>query len=409
MSFIGFKGDKFSFGFQIGTDHLTRRLPIQSSAFLTRLFGTDNEVWETINNNEMKLFTSTPEVFIPIMRFAEMFSNGRFVVKDWKTNEPIENHELLKLLEKPNPLMNRNEWLITIAVNHWVYGNCYIYKNQYSELSVAPTTLMILPNEDLKLKVSGKKFKQIDKDGIILGYELSQNRETFEPKEIIHLKNYSVDGIKGVSILEALQMPVSNARGAYGFNNVNLTKRGALGILSPAKMTDAFGGNKLGNEDKLEIEKQFVKDNGIFDNQTPIKIANVPVDYTQMSLAIKEQLIFETINQTMKKVIDSIGLNVNIFSDGAATFNNADAFLKSAYQDAIIPFAEKFCFALNDGLNLTEKGLYIELDYSFLPCFQVNETQVATEMKMKAEAIDRLIQVGYSRQEAETLLGITKP
>jgi len=179
-----------------------------------------------------------------------------------------------------------------------------------------------------------------------------------------------------------------------------------LGILSPAKMTDAFGGNKLGDVDKQEIEKQFVKDHGIFDNQTPIKIANVPVDYTQMSLAIKEQLIFETINQTMKKVIDSIGLNVNIFSDGAATFNNADAFLKSAYQDAIIPFAEKFCFALNDGLNLTEKGLYIELDYSFLPCFQVNETQVATEMKMKAEAIDRLIQVGYSRQEAERLLGI---
>jgi HK97 family phage portal protein len=404
MSFIGFRGDKFSFGFQIGTDHLTRRLPIQSNAFLTRLFGSDNEVWETINNNEMKLFTTTPEVFIPIMRFAEMFSNGRFVVKDWKTGKVIENHELLKLLEKPNPLMNRNEWLISIAVNHWVYGNCYIYKNQYSALSVAPTTLMILPNEDLKLKVSGKKFKQIDKDGIILGYELSQNRETFKPKEIIHLKNYSVDGIKGVSILEALQMPVSNARGAYGFNNVNLTKRGALGIISPKP--NATGLVPLIESEKQDINKQFQNDNGIFDNQSPIKIASKPIDYTQMSLAIKEQLIFETINQTMKKVIDSIGLNVNIFSDGAATFNNADAFLKSAYQDAIIPFAEKFCFALNDGLNLTEKGLYIELDYSFLPCFQVNETQVATEMKMKAEAIDRLIQVGYSRQEAERLLGI---
>jgi HK97 family phage portal protein len=408
MSFIGFRGDKFSFGFQIGTDHLTRRLPIQSSAFLTRLFGSDNEVWETINNNEMKLFTTTPEVFIPIMRFAEMFSNGRFVVKDWKTGKVIENHELLKLLEKPNPLMNRNEWLISIAVNHWVYGNCYIYKNQYSALSVTPTTLMILPNEDLKLKVSGKKFKQIDKDGIILGYELSQNGEKFEPKEIIHLKNYSVDGIKGVSILEALQMPVSNARGAYGFNNVNLTKRGALGILSPAKMTDAFGGNKLGDVDKQEIEKQFVSDNGIFDNQTPIKIANVPVDYTQMSLAIKEQLIFETKNHTFAKVIDAVGLNKNIFSDGDTTFNNGATFLRSAYENAVIPFAEKFCFALTDGLGGEDK-FYIELDYSFLPCFQVNETQVATEMKMKAEAIDRLIQVGYSRQDAETLLGITKP
>lgn len=404
MGFIGFQNDRFTFGFNFGTNHLTQRLPIQNSGFFTRFFGTDTEVWETVNNNEMKLFTTTPEIYIPIMRFAEMFSNGRFVVKDWKTGEVIENHELLKLLEKPNPLMNRNEWLISIAVNHWVYGNCYIFKNQYSELSDAPSSLMLLPNSDLKIKVSGKKWRQIEKDGIILGYELQNTNDEFKPNEIIHIKNYSIDGIRGISVLESLQMPISNARGAYGFNNVNLTKRGALGIISPKP--NANGLVPLMDNDQEQINKQFQNDNGIFDGQSPIKIAQKPIDYTQMSLAIKDQLIFETINQTMKKVIDAIGLNVNIFSDGAATFNNADAFLKSAYQDAVIPFAEKFCFALNDGLNLTSKGFYVELDYSFLPCFQVNETQQATEMKMKAEAIDRLIQVGYSRQEAETLLGI---
>ena len=410
MSFFGIKAANFSFGFHRGTDRLTRGLPIWSS-IMDKVYGlTTHEIWETVNNNEYKLFSTTPEVYIPVMKKANMFSNGRFVVKDWKTNEPIENHPLIELLEKPTPLMNRNEWLIAISVLHDIYGNCYLYINQPSRLADKPTTLSILPNDDMKLKLSGVKFKQTLESEIIQQYRLESNNEDFDPSEIIHIKNFSTDGIKGISILESLQMPISNARGAYGFNNVNITKRGALGILSPVKGGDALGMFTIDETAKKDIEKQFVDDNGIFDGQSPIKISKVPVDYTQMSLGIKDQMIFETINQTMQKVIDAIGLNANIFSqEKGATFNNADTFLKSAYQDCVIPFAEKVCFALNDKLKLKDEGVYVELDYSHLPCMQVNETQVAQEMKMKAEAIDRLVQVGYTTQEAESLLGITKP
>ena len=121
-------------------------------------------------------------------------------------------------------------------------------------------------------------------------------------------------------------------------------------------------------------------------------------------------MIFETINQTFQKVIDSLGLNANIFSsEKGATFNNGDAFLKSAYQDCVIPFAEKFCFALTNKLNLVAQGIYIELDYSHLPCMQVNETEIAKEMQMKANALNVLISAGYSIEDAEATLGITKP
>ena len=410
MKFFGIRGNNFSFGFQSGTDHLTRGLPIWSN-IINKIYGlTTQEVWDTVNNNEYKLFSTTPEVYIPVMRKANLFSNGRFVVKDWKTNEAIENHPLIKLLENPTPLMNRNEWLIANSVLHDIYGNVYIYKNKPSNLTEYPNSLPILPNDDIKLEVSGVKYKQNKEDEIIKRYILSTNNETFEPSEIIHLKNFSTDGIKGQSILEALQMPVSNARGAYGFNNVNITKRGALGILSPAKGGDALGMFTLDETAQKEIEQQFVNDNGIFDGQSPIKLAKVPVEYTQMSLGIKDQMIFETINQTFQKVIDSLGLNANIFSsEKGATFNNGDAFLKSAYQDCVIPFAEKFCFALTNKLNLVEQGIYIELDYSHLPCMQVNGTEIAKEMQMKANALNVLISAGYSIEDAESTLGITKP
>jgi HK97 family phage portal protein len=388
-----------------GTDRLTRMLPLWDSLQIGN-FNAPQVIWETVNNNEYHLFSTTSEIYIPIMKKASMFSNGRFVIKDYKTNEPIENHPLIKLLEKPNPLMNRNEWLISISVNHDIYGNVYIYKNQPTSLSDFPKTLVNLPNDDMAIKLSGVKYKQTELSEIIQEYFLQSNNERFNPSEIIHLKNFSKNGIKGESILQSLEMPITNARGAHGFNNVNITKRGAIGVISPK--TNPNGMTALVPNDRTEIEKDFKDENGIFDNQSAIRIVNKPIDYTQLSLGIKDQMIFETISLTMQRVIDAIGLNDNLFSkDKGATFNNANTYLKSAYQDCIIPFAEKFCFALNDSLDLTSKGIYVELDYSYLPCMQVDQKAEAETAQTKANAIQGLVSIGYSLAEAESLLGIS--
>jgi len=388
-----------------GTDRLTRMLPLWDSLQIGN-FNAPQVIWETVNNNEYHLFSTTSEIYIPIMKKASMFSNGRFVIKDYKTNEPIENHPLIKLLEKPNPLMNRNEWLISVSVNHDIYGNVYIYKNQPTSLSDFPKTLVNLPNDDMAIKLSGVKYKQTELSEIIQEYFLQSNNERFDPSEIIHLKNFSKNGIKGESILQSLEMPITNARGAHGFNNVNITKRGAIGVISPK--TNPNGMTALVPNDRTEIEKDFKDENGIFDNQSAIRIVNKPIDYTQLSLGIKDQMIFETISLTMQRVIDAIGLNDNLFSkDKGATFNNANTYLKSAYQDCIIPFAEKFCFALNDSLELTSKGIYVELDYSYLPCMQVDQKAEAETAQTKANAIQGLVSIGYSLAEAESLLGIS--
>lgn len=398
-------GNLFRNAFTRGTDRLTRMLPLWDSLQIGN-FNAPQVIWETVNNNEYMLFSTTSEIYIPIMKKASMFSNGRFVVKDYKTNEPIENHPLIKLLEKPNPLMNRNEWLISISVNHDIYGNVYIYKNQPTSLSDFPKTLVNLPNDDMAMKLSGVKYKQTELSEIVQEYFLQSNNERFDPSEIIHIKNFSKNGIKGESILQSLEMPITNARGAHGFNNVNITKRGAIGVISPK--LNPNGMTALVPNDRTEIEKDFKDENGIFDNQSAIRIVNKPIDYTQLSLGIKDQMIFETISLTMQRVIDAIGLNDNLFSkDKGATFNNANTYLKSAYQDCIIPFAEKFCFALNDSLDLTSKGIYVELDYSYLPCMQVDQKAEAETAQTKANAIQGLVSIGYSLQEAESLLGIS--
>lgn len=397
-------------GFFQGSDSFTRPLNIGNGVwFNARNLNTPQEVYETISNNEMKLFRTTPEIYIPIMKKATMFSNGVFRVKDYKTNEVIENHPLIKALEKPTLTMSRNEWMVANCVNIHLYGNSYMYKNQPNPLSNPFKVLFpILPNSEMVIKTTGKSYKMTEKNEIIESYKLQNNNDTFTTDEIIHIKTYSEDGIKGISPLEALQMPISNARASYGFNNVNQSKKGALGIIS-SNAKDEIGATNMADEDRLDLEKQFTEDYGIFDGQNPIKFSKAPINYQNLNYPIKDQMIFETINQAMQKVIDAIGLNENIFSrDKQSTFTNMNEGLKMAYQDSIIPFAELFCFALNDSLGLFDLGIYIELDYSHVPALQENQKDVATNAKVKSEALQGLVSIGYSIQEAEQLLGITQ-
>jgi len=394
-----------------GTDRFTRGLNIGGDHFTDYVnnYNVPQEVYETMHNNEMRIFKTTPEVYIPIMKKATMFSNGVFRVKDYKTNEVIENHPLIKALEKPTLTMSRNEWMIANCVNIHIYGNSYLFKNQPNPFTNPfNVSFPILPNKEIIIKSAGKGYKASDKKQVIEYYKLESNGDKLSVDEVIHMKMYSDDGIKGTSVLEALQMPISNARAGYGFNNVNLSKKGALGLITPTG-SDAIGVKDMAEETQIALEKQFTETHGIFDGQTPVKFSKQPVDYKNLNYPIKEQMIFETINHTMQKVIDAIQLNENIFSrDKQSTFTNMNEGLKMAYQDSIIPFAELFCFALNDSLGLFDLGIYIELDYSHIPALQENQKDVATNAKVKSEALQGLVSIGYTIQEAEQLLGITQ-
>jgi hypothetical protein len=107
------------------------------------------------------------------------------------------------------------------------------------------------------------------------------------------------------------------------------------------------------------------------------------------------------------KIIDNYGLNENIFSkEKGSTFANFSEGLKSAYQDSIIPFAEKFTFQLNDSLELVEKGIYVELDYTHIPALKEDEAIKAQTRKTNVETAEKLIQLGFRDQAQRIIEGI---
>lgn len=390
-----------------GTDNFTRTPSMTYIPYA----GNEREIWLTIDGKEFHYYNTTPEIKIVFDRFASMFSNGRFVHKKMdgtKEGKIIEDSELVKFLERPNPLQSGEEWKIESALHYLIYGNRITYPVYGSSLSSLPTVMNNLPPDKIKIELTKKRWEQTDIESIIDKYILENyditNKE-FKPNELIHHKNISAENpFLGISPLVALNMPITNIRGAYGFRNANINKRGALGFISNSTK-DEIGAVAVGAQDRLDLEKQFSQDtHGHFDGQSSIAISNANLKFESTAYPINQMMLFEEISEDMKKIIDMVGLNDNIFSKEKSKIQaNLSEGLRMAYQDAIIPFSSDFCSTMTKGLRLPENE-WLELDYSHIQALQKDELTHARVMEIRTKAIKTLIEAGYSRQEAEKVI-----
>lgn len=371
------------------------------------------ERWVTVSGNEFMLYNTTPELKIVFNRFAGMFSNGRWVHKRADgtiEGKVIEDSPVVMRLEKPNPLQSGEEWKKESALHYLIYGNRLTYALFPTGISKSPAVINNLPPQYVKIVTTGKRWEQTEIDGIIEAYVLQNYghatyERKFNPNEIIHHRNVDPnDPILGSSIMHALTMPISNIRGAYGFRNVNITKRGALGFITN-RSRDVNGSIALNVTERQRLEKQMSQEtHGIFDGQNAVMITNDDLGWESTAFPMDKMMLFEEISEDMKKIIDAVGLNDNIFSKEKSKIQaNLFEGLKMAYQDGIIPFAQDFASNMTEGMRLPDDE-WLELDYSHLAVLKEDGVKKAQIEQMKAGAREKLVKAGYTKDEAAKIV-----
>lgn len=373
-----------------------------------------SEKWEVISGRERMLYETTGALNIVVGRFAEMVANGRFVHKRMngtQEGEIIQDSELVNLLENPNPLQGGEEWLTELVVSYFVLGNSVMLPVYALKSDPVPYVINNLPWENLTLETTGKRWDQRKVDGIIKEYRLKYNSgsdDVYKASEVIHLRRPGgKSSLIGESILNALHMEISNIRGAMGFRNVHINEHGALGLLVNKAGGSEMGHIPLKEEEKLKLEKQYTnKTHGIHEGQSRVKFVDGNLDYIHTNYPIKESMLFEEVSEDMKKIIDMINLNDNIFSKEKSKIQaNLAEGLKMAYQDAIFPFSGRLCQKLKLGLKMNPNE-WLELDYSHLPIFKEDEKEKAQTAKTKADALSSLIDSGIDAKEARIIVGL---
>lgn len=364
-----------------------------------------------------KLFDSIPQLNQVISKKANMFANMRLILVDKDGNE-IEDPNFNKFIENPNILQTQNEFLKLCSKQLDVYGNLFCYKSKASKLQSYPTSVNLVSTFNISPVLTGKIYDQTEMSGIIEKYETRNNlsQKEFPTQDILWVKNADLDDPTiGISPLRSLKFPLSNTKLAYDYLNVISNEKGAIGMISKENSKDAFGDIPMTPEEKKELEKSFQNSYGLGQsedgsNKMRIQITQSAMKWQPMSYPTKDLLLMEQIDANFLTIIDHYGLNVNIFSSKAQTYENVIGAIRQCYQDTIFVCADEFTQAFGKFIGVKE-GLKLKADYSHLPIFQTDESAKSTDIKTKAESLSILVASGIidnqqANQVIKTELGL---
>ena len=351
------------------------------------------------------LYNTIPQLRTPVDKLAAMFSNGIFkyqkIGSDKLDNLP---QDISKLLENPNILQGQNPFLNQYLRQLIVYGNQFIYKNSASKITTTPQSLINVSPSNLKPKLTGKLFDQVKIEGIVSGFEYTENTniKTFTTDQILWSKISDLDNnLIGYSPLKAMKYPLSNTVAAYQYLNCISTEKGGIGVLS-SQSKDAMGALPMTAEEKKELEQTYRNENGIEDNQKKIHITTGSVTWSPMSYPTRDLLLMEQIDANFLAILNVLGVNQNLFVN--STYENLKNGLIQTHNDTVVVYADGFTQALSKFIGVPE-GYRLVLDYSHLPYLQADKLKEGDTFGKVSYALNQLVTGGIlTAQQANTIL-----
>ncbi len=274
-------------------------------------------------------------------------------------DEEILNHPALKVLENPNPLYGQSELIKRAIVFYYIQGESPFYKIQTSlgikELYVyRPDRVSFTSNGDVQTPYTNIKY----------------NKETIKPENFMLWKNFnpmdSWDGIgHGMSMLEPILKNGDLLNELVNWNISLLQNGGNLsGVIALNENVTYDQFDRA--EESLKNKHQGVDNVGKYmllqGVSNYINTGTNPKDM-DWSQGKKDTMIDICIGMGVDPIL--IGLNEN------SSYNNKNEAEKGLYTKTVIPLMRELSDQLSLFLNLdTEKGEYIDIDYSHIPILQ---------------------------------------
>lgn len=379
-------------------DELKRLLPIQS-----QIWGKKEAVWID-TNDAWRLYVEIPELRAVIDKRASMMASNEPKLFD-KNGNMVESHWLLNLINKPNAMQSWQDVVYSLSVQDALYSNVFAYTPK--RINNIRNLMVPLPANKVKIHTSGKKLKQMDANDLVdkfTFYYDNDDQETIMWDDMIYLTtDDGMNIIKPTSRIESLKYPLSNIKAQYHKRNVLLENIGAIGILS-AQQSDMGGAIPMTPEEKKQIQQDWYRR-----SKDELIITEAKVNWQPMSYPTKDLMLFEELTSDKIALFDAYGLNANIFSSvEGTTFSNVRDSIRMVYQDTIIPETQAMYESIMRQFGLHDEGYYLKADFSHLPIMQDDEEKNAMTMKLKAETIEKLANLGitFDSVEVRNLLGL---
>lgn len=365
-------------------------------------FGNNFDAQVPINfesyDNQIVAFRKCPPLSTIIKRKTIADLNGkRFIMNSAKKEATSQYAKAIRAkMSKPNILQNWRSFRAQQKIYIQTHGFCILFATfptGYERLGLTEaTSLWNIPPCMVKIKLTGKLYSQTDISSVI---EYIKMGDTYLPLENIFIfRDSGATSFKSSFVFPDsricdLQLPISNVIYALDSRNTLIRRRGALGVLSP-RAKDGTGAITipLKPDEKKELQREW-RQYGTSSNQENILISNAAVDWTRISMDVKELMLHEEVEGSSMMICDQYGFPPHLLGLLDPTFNNQATAEKGLYQNTIIPEAESDDATWNEAFKTEENNLSIETDFSHLPILQEGADRKASARNTLDLALER--------------------
>lgn len=315
----------------------------------------------------------------------------------------LQDTELHKILERPNPAQSYNAWLTELIAFGKLTGNRYIYGigpdtganvGKFTELYVMPSQVMEIISNGIMEPVSQ--------------YKLEYNGTKYiDASEICHIKDFNpyYDGtgshLYGQSPLQAGLRSLTTNNEAVQTGVKYLQNQTARGLLT-SEMGD------INEVQAQQLKDKFRRQHQGSDNAGDIIITPNKMSWINFGLNASDISLIAQYNASIKDLCNIYNVPVQLLNNtDSSSYNNMKEAKKALYQNAVIPELIKIKDELNRWLapKYGDK-LCIEFDFSVIPELQ-EETDKVVDQLSKAWWItpnEKRAAMNYGKDEENTTL-----
>lgn len=259
--------------------------------------------------------------------------------------EKAKNHYLHSVLKtRPNPYMSMADFLFAAEYQKLEYGNTYIYMLMKSG-KVSELYLLDEPSVQVYVDDAGILGKA---NAIWYVYTDRNNQEyKFSHKEIIHLKNFTKDGLIGIPVKKYLAETIENEQYASKFTN-NYWKNGVQG-----RAVLNYTGD-LDDKDKKAVQKLQARFEAMASGiKNAGRIIPVQLGYQlhEFSPKLVDSQFFEMQGLTVRHIANAFGVKLHQLNDlDRNTYGNIEtqnrAFYSDTLQNVLTQYEQEFNWKL---------------------------------------------------------------
>ncbi|HSQ98224.1 MAG TPA: phage portal protein [Rickettsiales bacterium] len=299
-----------------------------------------------------------------ISMLARNASSIPFLLFNKQTNEDICSHQILDLLNNPNPIQNRIEFFEALYSYKLISGNSFV-KAVFlrSENFQNPKELFILRPD--RMSIVAGEF------GIPIAYEYKVNshKSTFYvdkltgKSEILHIKTFNpINDWYGLSPVEAASYAIDQHNESSKWNQAML-QNGAKP--SGALMVKGDGDNPafLSDEQFDRLKRQLNEEFSGSENTGKPLLLEGGLEWKEMSLSPADMDFLDSKHSCARDIAMAFGVPSQLLGiPGDNTYSNLTEARLAMWEETILPMVENILTALNNWL-IPMFGEDIELYY----------------------------------------------